>query len=924
MAYEKRLIEDSLPLEAISKQSAREKSIRHGHISTLHIWWARRPLAAMRAAIFASLIPAPKDEEEREYLHDLITDIVDWDAVKNGNSPRVLEARELIRKHYPDAPPKVLDPFMGGGSTGLEALRLGAEAHGVELNPVAYLIELCTLVYPQKYGQPVTVLPQDYQGPPPEQAQLDMPGVDRLPVQRRMDAPGDEPYVIQNPLAEDVRRWGQWVLEEARAEIGHLYEDPEGHTIVGYIWARTAKCPNPACGAEMPMLRQTWLANKKNKKIALRMNVHREAKEISFEVVEGDAIDFDPTDMTMKRGTIVCPVCANTPNKDYLKEEGKAGRLGERMLAVVYTISGQSGKKYRIATKCDRRKFLCAQDLLNRHLEHNPDALPNEPIPDHSSRAIFVHLYGLSRWGDLFNSRQALMLIRLTDKMSQIYKSIRSETGDSEYATALISYLALVIDSIADRGSTLCVWRSGSEDVGHVFGRQALPMIFDYMETNAFGGSTGSWASAMGKMLRVIDNASEETEHWATLHQGTAVRLPYMQNEIDAIITDPPYYDAVPYADLSDFFYVWLKRCLGKYRADIFATPLTPKTAEVIQEPARHNSAFLAKQFYERQMTAAFREAQRVLRKDGIFVVVFAHKSTAAWETLINGLLQSGLVVSASWPLHTEASGRLRAMNSAALASSIFIVCRKRIADQSGFFDDVRGELRERIEERLNFFWNQGIRGADFFISAIGPAVEVFGRYSRVRRLTGEDVSVADLLDLVQEMVADYALRQVLNGRYQLGAVDAPTRFYVMYRWSYNKQRLPFDDARRLAQALGAEIDELMGRYGIVKKRGAAVTVPDSSGRAEDDAMGEPARDGSSAPVIDLLHRAVQIWQGGDRRALVDFLASHAVGREDAVSVVAQAIASVLPPQDEERRMLENYLQGSENLPQSLYRDRLI
>ena len=378
MAHDKRLIEDSLPLAEISAQSAREKSIRHGHISTLHIWWARRPLAAMRAAIFASLIPAPKDEEEREYLHELIKDIVNWDAVKNGNNARVLEARELIRQHYPDAPPKVLDPFMGGGSTGLEALRLGAEAHGVELNPVAYLIELCTLVYPQKYGQPVTVLPKDYAGPPLEEAQLDTPGVDRLPTQRRMDLPGNEPYVVQNPLAEDVRRWGEWVLEEARKEIGHLYEDPAGHTIVGYLWARTVKCPNPACGAEMPMLRQTWLANKENKKIALRMAVDKASKAISFEVIEGkwqhrkdlrynatqseaamneevtseeaeasaereDAedkkvlvfktqhdgdVEFDPSDATMKRGTIICPVCGNSPTKDFLGARGAGRKTG--------------------------------------------------------------------------------------------------------------------------------------------------------------------------------------------------------------------------------------------------------------------------------------------------------------------------------------------------------------------------------------------------------------------------------------------------------------------------------------------------------------------------------------------------------------------------------------------------------------------
>ncbi|MGQ9910685.1 MAG: DUF1156 domain-containing protein [Candidatus Flexifilum sp.] len=369
MTYDRRLIEDSLPLEVISEQSAREKSIRHGHISTLHIWWARRPLAAMRAAIFASLIPAPKDEKEREYLHKLIADIVNWDSVKDGNNARVQEARNLIRKYYPDAPPKVLDPFMGGGSTGLEALRLGCEAHGVELNPVAYLIELCTLVYPQKYGQPISV--EEYVKRLPKREKQPAQGGD-IPEDATTDAEkweqtfnGSE-YV--NPLAEDVRRWGMWVLEEARKEIGHLYEDPEGRTIIGYMWARTAKCPNPMCGAEMPMVRQWWLAKTSNRNVATRMVVNKPAKQISFEVDQNVGKDAEwPNDGTMKRGTIVCPVCGTTPSDDHLKIEGCAGRLGAMPMAVMYERDS-SGKGYRAANGTDLRLFKKSQELLQKKL----------------------------------------------------------------------------------------------------------------------------------------------------------------------------------------------------------------------------------------------------------------------------------------------------------------------------------------------------------------------------------------------------------------------------------------------------------------------------------------------------------------------------------------------------------------------------
>lgn len=920
MTYDRRLIEDSLPLEIISEQSAREKSIRHGHISTLHIWWARRPLAAMRAAIFASLIPAPKDEAEREYLHRLIADIVNWDSVKDGNSPRIEEARALIHKYYPDAPPKVLDPFMGGGSTGLEALRLGCEAHGVELNPVAYLIQLCTLVYPQMYGQPKTVYPM----PEAELEQVEIPGLEapRKPEQLSLDMPTGEPTIIKNPLAEDVRKWGRWVLEEARKEIGHVYEDPEGRTIVAYLWARTAKCPNPKCGAEMPMVSSLWLAKTERKKIAIRMNVDKAAKQITFKVSQGNEIDFDPDEGTMKRGTIICPVCGTSPSDDHLKLEGKAGRLGSVLICVVYDTG--NGKGYRPPTDADLANFVEAQSIVEAYLTVDPDALPYEPLPPYGTLGFRVNNYGLERWGDLFNARQALALITFVDKVRAAYQQFLIETDDVDYARAIATLLACVVDRMADKDSTLAIWNNIGEKIEHTFGRQALPMVWDYAEVNIFSGFTGDWDSALEWVVRAINHCAASSENSAYLRQGDASRLIFEDTVLDAIITDPPYYDAVPYADLSDFFYVWLKRGLGDMYPSIFATPLTPKKPEIIQEPARHENALEAKQFYETQMTKAFSEAARVLKTDGIFVVVFAHKSTAAWETLLNSLLSSNLVVSASWPLHTERPGRLRAQNSAALSSSIFIVCRKRQAQSDGFYDDVRREMTGRIKERLDFFWSQGIRGADFFISAIGPAVEVFGRYQSVRKLSGEVVSVADLLDLVQEAVADYTLSRVLNGRYKMGTVDAPTRFYVMYRWSYGGEKLLFDDARRLAQALGAEVNDLIHRDGILKQSGDSVTMPSATDRKQQEHLGEAGRDSAVPPVIDVLHRAVLIWQDGDRRALAEYLAQHALGREEEVHTVAQALVNVLPNGDRERQMLENFLQGSSDLPDVPRQTRLL
>jgi adenine-specific DNA methylase len=910
----KRLIEVSLPLKAISAQSAREKSIRHGHISTLHIWWARRPLAAMRAAIFASLVPAPDPstglragtDEERERLEDLIATIVDWDQVKDGNSPAIEKAQDLIRQAFPDGPPRLLDPFMGGGATGLEALRLGCETHAVELNPVAHLIELCTLVYPQKYGQPEV----------------------RTVQQGAMEVEQEV-----NPLAEDVRKWGQWVLERAREEIGHLYENPVGdETIVGYIWARTVTCSNPACQAEMPLVRSWWLAKKSNKKVALQPVVDRERKMIAFDVVEGDKIGFDPSQGTSSRSAGTCLVCGQVADKEYVKSEGLAGRMRQRLLATIYEQAG-TGKGYRPATSADETLFAQAQATLQA-LDPNSELAPNELIPSGSSRAIFVHLYGLTRWGDLFNTRQLLALLTFSHQVRAAYDAMLAKGIDQERAKAVATYLAIALDRLADYNSTLCRWANHGEYVGNTFTRQALPMIWDYLELNPFSGATGDWLGALDWIIRrVIEHAAQVSDQSVIAQQGTATRLTYTDGYFDAVVTDPPYYDAVPYADLSDFFYVWLKRSVGFLYPDLFRTPLTPKSAEIIQEPARHGDDAAAKAFYEQEMTRAFAEARRVLHAHGIFSVVFAHKSTAAWETLLNSLLDAGLVVTASWPLHTEMGTRLRAHESAALASSIFIVCRVRTAETEGYLDDVREELAATIRERLDFFWKQGIRGADFFISAIGPAVSVFGRYSKVYRLDGTEVGVDTLLDLVQALVAEYALDRILNtstalsagsGAAQVGGVDAPTRYYILHRWAYGRGKIPFDDAMRLAMALGADVSALMERRGILKQSGETVSLLGPKERAGLQGLGLPDRAGRLAPVVDVLHRAASLWEKGDREGLARFLAEGARAREDQVRLVAQTLINILPDDDAERRLLEGFLAGRDVLPEVPRQERLL
>ena len=938
MTDQKRLIELSLPLKAISDQSAREKSIRHGHISTLHIWWARRPLAAMRAAIFASLVPAPPlsppqaggmkgGDEERQRLEDLIATIVDWDQVKDGNSPAIEQAKDLIRQAFPDRPPRLLDPFMGGGSTGLEALRLGCETHAVELNPVAHLIELCTLVYPQKYGQIGKSANQQTEG---------LKSGDLLTGQCR-----NPQSAIRNPLAADVRRWGEWVLERARQEIGHLYENPHpslplpgggpgrgsAPTIVGYLWARTVMCPNPACRARMPLVRQWWLANTGTRKIALRPVVDRAAKRITFEVVDLSTRSaqgkpaFDPSQGTSSKGHATCLVCSQVADVEYVRQEGAAERMWETPLAVIYEQAG-AGKAYRPFTDQDEELFQEALALLAELDDEGPD----EPLPPVGTLGFRVQRYGLTHWRDLFNARQLLAMLTFSRLVRAVYETMLAEGMNPERAKAITTYLGMAVDRLASYSSTLCYWVTGAECMGQTFAQgHSLPVKWDYVEATPFSQSTGDWMGALDWITRVIEHTAQVSDQLVTVQQGTATRLAYPDGYFDAVITDPPYYDAVPYADLSDFFYVWLKRSVGFLYPDLFRTPLTPKSAEIIQEPARHDNYAAAKTFYEQEMTHAFLEACRVLHPEGILVVVFAHKSLAAWETLLNSLLDAGLVVTASWPLHTERLGRLRARESAALASSIFIVCRVRAAEAEGYFDDVRQELAATIRERLDFFWKHSIRGADFFISAIGPAVAVFGRYSKVYRLDGTPVGIGELLDLVQALVSEYALDRILNsGAARMGAVDAPTRYYILHRWAYGRDRIPFDDAMRLAMALGADVSALMDRRGILKQSGETVSLLGPQERGGLPGLGLADRSGRSAPVIDVLHRAATLWESGDRETLARFLVEGARGREDQVRLVAQTLINILPADDAERRLLEGFLAGRDVLPEAPRQERLL
>jgi putative DNA methylase len=912
MNPERRLIEHRLPLKEISEASAREKSIRHGHISTLHIWWARRPLAASRAAVFATLVP---DTDEN---YELVKRIVPWEAVKDGNNPDILEARRRVLEANGGQPPRVLDPFAGGGAIPLEALRLGCETYALDLNPVAYLILKATLEYPQKYGQPES-------RPVPEYIRQR----DREAWSQEKQKPllsGEGEWVQsyrKNPLATEVRYWGEWVLERARAELAEFYpQDPDGKTPVAYLWARTVTCTNPTCRAEVPLVRQWWLAKKDKKRIALKPLVDERARTISFAVVEVGKGEDWPEKGTIERGNATCLVCSNAIPNDAIRQQGVEGRMGQRLLAVVLS-AGQDGKTYRLATPSDSEVFDSATKRLKVVLEDlkkyfligdlSLSPLPEEPINVADKRNFWVGEYGPSTWGQLFNPRQALALVTFAKWVREAHAEMLRRGIEEEWARGVATYLALTLDKTVDYNSSICTWANHGEYIGHTFVRQALPMVWDYAETVPITETSGNWEGALDWNIRVVEQCSLIACQGGTIHRATATQLPFPDGFFDAIITDPPYYDAVPYADLSDFFYVWLKRTVGHLYPEHFRTPLTPKSQEAVQNPVRHGGDNQkAKQFFEDMMRQAFQEMHRVLKPGGEATIVFAHKSTEAWETLISALIQAGFRVEASWPLHTEMQTRLRARESAALASSTFLNCTKRSGGGVGFFADVRREMQEAIRPRLQEFWEAGIRGADFFMSAIGPGLEAYSRYDLVKRADGRQVGVGEFLDEVRRIVLEFALEQVLGAK-AVGGVDGPTQFALLALWAYGTE-LPSDEARKLAQSVGVE---LSGLGSLVQQKGEKTQVRLSAERAKDKRLGRPAEGAASGqervPMIDALHRTLLLRREG-KQAIADYLEEVGYLESEVFWQVAQALAEVLEG-TEESRALKELLAVRQGLP---------
>ena len=553
------------------------------------------------------------------------------------------------------------------------------------------------------------------------------------------------------------------------------------------------------------------------------------------------------------------------------------------------------------------------------------DPVPDEEIDPNSVKPRTMWLYGMTKWGDLFNSRQKLALITFTEKVLLAYEKMIEEGYDKEYTKAVVSYLGFIPSRIADTNSTLCHWDGTWEKISTTFARQALPMNWDYIETNVFSGKGYSYINILeNNILQVLSHLNQipPVEVEAKVKkllipqalQASATELPYPDNYFDAVFTDPPYYDNVPYSYLSDFFYVWLKRSVGDLYPELFSTPLTPKSKEIVAYSHKEGGFEAGKRYFEDMLKKAFQEIHRVLKPDGVAVIVYTHKSTSGWETLINSLLDSGLVVTASWPIDTEMKARLNAQETASLASSIYIVCRKMKKEGIGWFSEVKEQIKKHIYQKLERLWQEGISGADFFIAGIGSAIEIFGKYEKVMNYEGNIIRADKLLEFVREVVTDYAVRQILHNGIA-GEISSLTRFYLLWRWTFGEAKVEFDEARKLAQSTGIDLAKEWNK-GFIKKDKEFIKVLGPHERNIKDLEG-------SNELIDTLHYVLLLWKDGRKEEMKRVLRESGFGVKDTFYRVAQAISETLPIDSKEKKLLDGFLAGKERLIDEIKKEEI-
>jgi len=979
--YPRKIIEVDFPIKRVSAHSRKEKNVRHGHISTLHVWWARRPLAACRAVLCAALWPDPADpycpnafievakEEMLSWANNnlqLIKDEGFKSFSKIKNNPSVLEDKIVLRKilidficnfsdwdnsseiaflktaqkltsisnqfseNDPNQKPLVLDPFSGGGSIPLEAIRIGADAVATDLNPVAVILNKVLLQY--------------------------------FPV-------------YQQSLPEKLRDFGRIVKENVEKRISEHYSTIDGCTPIAYIWARTIRCEGPNCGIAIPILTKLSLLEKEKVAVSLRPNIVN--NEIVFELG-----NFKAGKSYVKRSSVTCPVCDFTTKGENVRKQFK-GRQGgandAKLMAVVEYDEEAKTKKYRLPNQYDLDVIAKARIRLKEYKENNIELFPSEELP--YLRSIFnINLLDVTEWQDLFTNRQLLAILEFSKEIKSI-----ELTKEPEFDKALRTCLALAMDRLADYNSSLCRWVPKGGFIGNTFSRQALGIVWDFAEVNPLSGFTGSWDSAIEWISRVCENyPASEFISPAFVDRVSATHHSLPDDSAAILCTDPPYFDLVPYADLSDFFYVLLKRCLNNLYPDLFLEGKTPKEMEIVQLAERNKIySYKTKENYQNLMAQAMQEARRIICPGGLGLVFFAHKSTEVWETQLQSMIDSGWIITGSWPIETERTERFRAKNSAALASSIVLVCRPRedengelCSNYIGSWRDVLELLPIRIRSWMLKLSEEGIIGADAIFACLGPALEIFSQYSKVEKSSGDTVSLKEYLESVWATVAKEALNMIFEGADTTG-FEEDARLTAIWLWTLSTGMvideddsetedidecadeedesseskkisgfvLEYDAARKISQALGVHLNALNKLVAIKKDKAVLLPVAERArflfGK-ESNEVSLPQKkkvkqldlfevvDSAESEwdnleldkgilelantTLDKIHQSMILFATGRSEALKRYLTDDGVGKDQRFWKLAQALSALYPAGTDEKRWVDGVLARKKGL----------
>lgn len=1000
MAQAKKLIEVAMPIKEISAESVRDKSIRHGHISTLHLWWARRPLPVCRAVVFASLVPDPLDpncpqqfkeaveiilgkaynvgDPYKPYLDIPWTSVFDpmednlrnrlqmfigkftdemqqhllyhkpkpaagnqlsdfslikWDNKNNeaiinearkliwvaNNCSSNLSVKELLNdfdKHYKDIKnaeqelynlqdrhietreskklteklqiaidafldkmPRVFDPFAGGGAIPLEAARLGCRSFGNDINPVAHIIQKGSLEFPQKYGKLITYSKDEFL---------------KIYGQEQWNKISNEKFVYQNGeaiavnitnrLSFDVEFYAKKLLEETEKEIGHLYPAVEnGVKPIAYYWAYDAICSNPICKAKIPLLKDFYIVNKEGKQIFLKPIIKE--KEIEFEISYGKHSES----AFFSNRKLICPICGNITDDKELKRQFNETKPHKRILFVV--DDSKNGKSYRLPKKFENG----IEEKILR-----VDA-PSEKITKGDSRSLWITLWGIDTWGDLFTNRQNLTLNTFIKK-SVLLQEKEFSSFDSEYSKVLSTYLAIFINKIAMNNTNVGRWRSTLEAVDHPFSRQGIAMMFDFPESHPFSKSTASAINMLDWVVRYIESESNNC-FGSTCNNASSGEKNQFQNKfLTAVVTDPPYYDAIPYADISDFFYVWYKRSLTGIYPFNFTTPQTPKSEECTALKHHHEGSMLkAKRHFENKLHQIFDAIE--YQTTDIVSIMFAHQSTEAWTTLCNSILGARMNITGSWAFDTELANRTLAISSAALESSVTVACKPSLQNGSGSFKDVKKAIEKTVAKEVEELYSLGFRGADLLTACFGQAVSEFGKYEKVEKADGSEVTVAELLEMARESAFN-ALLKGFDG-------DDFTKFYIGWLQLYGFAESEFDDAAKFSRVgFSINVAELFTEH-ILIKNGNKQTLGGFEQRLKEN---KNIGDRANNFLIDLVHRAMALYKGTNRTALLQYIGKVAAQPESNFWRVITSLCEVLPQGSEDHKQAIGLLTNKDSL----------